>query len=188
MNLGDMNVTLKRTEGDKIHATSEISGMISMNETVTVGAGNLEPIDYSFSMAAGPNQMKVNVAVDGGKATGKIEGMPEGPKDIDISLVSGTLLDGQLDIVIQTLPLAVGEKFKFPVLDSQSGSLQSVKIEVVGEEELMVPAGSFAVFKVEVKQPDGTTIMYCHKDAPHYLVKQELPAQGLTIELKSHKE
>jgi predicted Zn-dependent peptidase len=188
MNLGDMNVTLKRTEGDKIHSTSEITGMISMNETVTVGAGNLEPIDYTFAMAAGPNQMKVNVAVDGGRATGKIEGMPEGPKDIDVTLIGGTLLDGQLDIVIQTLPLAVGAKFKFPVLDSQSGTLQSVKIEVVGEEELMVPAGSFAVFKVEVKQPDGTTIMYCHKDAPHYMVKQELPAQGLTIELKSHKE
>ena len=52
----------------------------------------------------------------------------------------------------------------------------------------MVAAGSFSVFKVKVKQPDGDLLMYCHKDAPHYLVKQEMPAQGLTIELKSRTE
>jgi predicted Zn-dependent peptidase len=188
MNLGDMNTSVKRAGEDKIESTTEITGMISMNEKVTVGAGNLEPIDYSFSFAAGPQQMNVTVAVDGGKATGKIEGMPEGPKDIDISLVDGTLLGGELDLVISILPLEVGKTFKFPVLDGQSGSLQSVKIEVLGEEELMVPAGSFAVYKVEVKKPDGNDIMYCRKDAPHFIVKHEVPAQGLTIELKSYSE
>jgi predicted Zn-dependent peptidase len=188
MNLGDLAVTVKRTGDEKIESTSEITGMISMNETLTVGAGNLEPMGYDFKMAAGPQQISVNYTFDGGSAKGKIEGMPEGPKDVDLPLVAGTLLDGSLDLVITTLPLEVGKTFQFPFLDSQSGSLQSYKIEVLGEEELMVSAGSFSVFKVKVKQPDGDIVMYCHKEAPHYLVKQEMPAQGLTIELKSRTE
>jgi len=188
MNLGDLNVAVKRTGDEKIEATSEIVGMISMNETLTVGAGNLEPLAYNFKMAAGPQQISVNYTFEGGAAKGKIEGMPEGPKDVDVDLVAGTLIDGSLDLAITTLPLEVGKTFQFPFLDSQSGSLQSYKIEVLGEEELMVAAGSFSVFKVKVKQPDGDVLIYCHKDAPHYLVKQEMPAQGLTIELKSRTE
>jgi predicted Zn-dependent peptidase len=187
MNLGDLSVTVKRVE-DRIESTSEIAGMISMTEALTVGAGNLEPMGYQFSMAAGPQQIKVDYTVEDGVAKGKIEGMPEGPKDIDVKLVGGTLLDGALDLAVAVLPLEVGKTFKFPVLDSQSGALSSYKIEVLGEEELMVPAGSFSVFKVKIKQPDGDVVMYCRKDAPHYLVKQEMPAQGLTIELKSHSE
>lgn len=188
MNLGDLNVTVKRTGDEKIESSSQITGMISMTENTTVGAGNFEPMAYDFSMAAGPQQMKATYAVDGNKATGRIEGMPDGPKDIDIDLVGGTLIDGAIDLVIATLPLEAGKTFKFPVLDTQSGSLQSVKIEVLGEEELMVPAGSFAVFKVKVKRAEGDTIMYCHKEAPHLLVKQEMPAQGLSIELKSQSQ
>jgi predicted Zn-dependent peptidase len=187
MNLGDLSVTVKRS-GDQIKSNSEIAGMISMNESLTVGAGNLEPIGYDFSMAAGPQQIKVNYTVEDGTAKGRIEGMPEGPKDVDVTLVGGTLLDGSLELAVATLPLEVGKTFKFPVLDSQSGSLQSYKIEVLSEEELMVPAGSFSVYKVRVKQPDGDVVMYCKTDAPHYLIKQEMPAQGLSIELKSHSD
>jgi hypothetical protein len=188
MNLGDLNVAIKRTEDEKIKTTSKIAGMISMDENLTVGAGNLEPMDYDYQMAAGPQQIKVSYTVEDGTAKGKIEGMPQGPKDIDVKLVGGTLIDQSLELAVSVLPLAVGKSFKFPVLESQSGALQSYKLEVLGEEELMVPAGSFAVYKVKVKKPDGDVLMFCQKDAPHFLVKQEMPAQGLTIELKSHSD
>jgi zinc protease len=188
MNLGDLNVSVKRVGDDVIESKSEIVGMISMTENVKVGANNFEPLGYEFSMAAGPQQMKVAFNFEGSKATGTIEGMPDGPKDVDVELVGGTLIDGSIDLVIATLPLKTGATFKFPVLDSQSGGIQSVKIEVLGEEELMVAAGSFAVYKVKVKRPDGDSILYCHKELPHVMIKQEMPAQGLTIELKSQNE
>jgi zinc protease len=188
MPLGDLNVSVKRSGEDKIESSSQITGMITMSENVTVNAGNLEPMAYDFSMAAGPQQMKVTFAFEGNKASGKIEGMPGGPKDVNVDMVGGTLVDGAIDLVIATLPLETGQSFKFPVLDTQSGSLQNVKIEVLGEEELMVPAGSFAVYKVKVKRSQGDSVMYCKKEAPHLMVKQEMPAQGLSIELKSESE
>jgi len=40
---------------------------------------------------------------------------------------------------------------------------------------------------VKVKSADGEQMMYFKKAKPHVLVKQEVPAQGLNIELKSIK-
>lgn len=188
MNIGDLNVTLEKKSEDTFQANSTITGMISMEEKMTFGADNFEPIAYTLSMAMGPQQMSTELTFGEGTAKGKISGGPEGPKDIDIVLVDGTLLAGALDWVIATLPLAVNQEYKFPVIDGQSGTLQSVKIEVVGEEELMVAAGSFSTFKVKVKRAEGESMFYCHKEAPHFLIKQEVPAQMLSIELKSLEE
>jgi hypothetical protein len=188
MPLGDLKTTVEREGDEKISPSSSLSGMINMTESVSVGAGNLEPLSYDFTMAAGPQQMTVTYTFDGDKATGKIEGGPKGPKDVSVDMVGGTLSDGAMDLVVASLPLEVGAKFKFPFLNSQEGSLQNFSIEVLGEEELMVAAGSFAVYKLQVKRPDGDTVLYCRKEAPHLLIKQEMPAQGLTIELKSQAE
>jgi len=81
----------------------------------------------------------------------------------------------------------VGKTFQFPVLDGQSGALESARIEVLGQEDLMVPAGSYSAYKVKVKLTEGDSIHYCRVEAPHILIKQEMPAQGLSIELKALK-
>jgi hypothetical protein len=88
---------------------------------------------------------------------------------------------------LSTLPLELGASFKFPVLDAQSGTMENISIEVMGDQDVMVPAGSYATFKVKVKSGEGEQIMYVQKASPHWLVKQENPAQGLNIELKSLK-
>jgi len=186
MNLGDMNVSLQKKGSAEFAASSAISGMISLNEDMTFGA-DFEPRAYKFSMAAGPQQMSSELAFADGTAKGRVEGGKDGGKDIDVALVKGTILKNAVDILISTLPLENGKSFKFPVLDAQSGTLENITIEVTGEQDLMVPAGSFSTYKVKVKSSDGEQIMYVQKALPHFLVKQENPAQGLNIELKSMK-
>ncbi len=185
MNLGDMNVSLEKT-GDTFASTSSITGMISMNEDMRFGSA-FEPLAYKFSMMAGPQQMSAELSFADGKATGHAEGGKDGPKDISVTLVDGTILKGAVDVLISTLPLDVGKSYKFPVVDAQSGKLENVTIDVVGEEDLTVPAGTYSTYKVKVKSGDGEQIMYVQKDSPHWMVKQESPAQGLNIELKSLK-
>ena len=46
-------------------------------------------------------------------------------------------------------------------------------------------AGSFATYKLKVKRPDGEAFMYLSKEVPHVVIKQEIPAQMMTMELKS---
>ncbi len=185
MNLGDMNVSLTKG-GNEFASTSTITGMISMNEEMKFGS-EFEPVAYKFSMAAGPQNMSSQVAIAGGIATGRVEGGKDGAKDVNLPLVKGAILKSSVDFLIGTLPLETGKTFKFPVLDGQSGGMENVTIEVLGEEELMVPAGSFSTYKVRVKSGDGEQLMYVQKTAPHTLVKQTVPAQGLNIELKSVK-
>ncbi|HEX6791714.1 MAG TPA: insulinase family protein [Candidatus Krumholzibacteria bacterium] len=185
MNLGDMNVTLTK-QGKEFASTSAITGMIQMNEEMKFGA-DFEPLAYKFSMAAGPQQAKADVAFADGVAKGHVEGGKDGPKDINVPLVKGAILKSAIDVVISTLPLETGKTFKFPVIDAQSGSMENLSLEVMGEEDVTVAAGSYSTYKVKVKSGEGEQIMYVRKEAPHVLVKQEVPAQGINIELKSIK-
>jgi predicted Zn-dependent peptidase len=185
MNLGDMNVSLEK-KGEEFASSSVITGMISMSEEMTFG-GDFEPKSYKFSMMAGPQQMSAALAFENGKAIGRVEGGKDGGKDVDVELVQGAILKNAVDLLLSTLPLETGASFKFPVLDAQSGGLENLSIEVTGEEDVMVPAGSYATYKVRVKSGDGEQIMYVQKASPHWLVKQENPSQGLNIELKSLK-
>jgi hypothetical protein len=41
---------------------------------------------------------------------------------------------------------------------------------------------------VKVNTPDMEYFYYCTKDMPHLMVKQEVPAQALSMELKSISE
>jgi zinc protease len=185
MNLGDMNVTLEK-KGTEFASSSSITGMLTLNEDMTFGS-EFEPLAYKFSMAAGPQQASAQLAFDGGVAKGHVEGGKEGPKDINVSLVKGTILKSSVDVLISTLALETGKIYKFPVIDAQSGGMENLTIEVKGEQDLMVPAGSFATYKLSVKSGDGEQVMYVRKEMPHVLVKQEVPAQGLNIELKTLK-
>ncbi len=185
MNLGDMNVSLTKNESE-FASTSTITGMISMNEEMKFGS-EFEPLAYKFSMAAGPQQMSADLSFADGVAKGRVEGGKDGGKDINVTLVKGAILKNAVDFLIGTLPLETGKTFKFPVLDAQSGGLENVSIDVVGEQDLMVPAGSYATYKVKVKSGDGEQVFYVQKTSPHLVVKQENPAQGLSIELKSLK-
>jgi predicted Zn-dependent peptidase len=185
MNLGDMNLTLTKNKSE-FAAAQSISGMITLNEEQKFGS-EFEPLAYKFSMAAGPQQMSSELSFTDGVAKGRVEGGKDGPKDVNTTLVKGAILKSAVDFLISTLPLETGKSFKFPVIDPQSGSLENITIEVVGEEDLMVPAGSYSTYKVRVKSSDGDQMMYVQKKAPHVMVKQEVPAQGLNIELKSVK-
>jgi hypothetical protein len=40
-------------------------------------------------------------------------------------------------------------------------------------------------YKIKVKRPDGEAFFYIGKESPHLLVKNEVPAQAMTMELKS---
>ena len=185
MNLGDMNVTMEK-QGSDFASASTLTGMISLNEESKFGS-EFEPRTYKFSMAAGPQQASADVSFTDGVATGRVEGGKDGGKDVNVTLVKGAILKSSIDVLISTLALETGKTFRFPVIDAQSGTLESVTIEVAGEQELMVPAGSYSTYKVKVKSGEGEQMMYVRKEMPHILVKQEMPAQGLNIELKSLK-
>ena len=129
--------------------------------------------------------MGADLAFTADACTGTVQSMGEEPKEVTFALVDGTILDSTLEYAITSLPLEVNMEYRFPVVDSQSGSLQTVVVEVMELLDIETPAGNFTTYKVKVKRPDGEAYYYFGKDSPHIMVKQEVPSQGLTIVLKT---
>ncbi len=184
MDLGDMTVTLKRGDGG-FETTSKIQGMLSMEESAAFSDADFAPKAYHMSMSAMGNQMSAEYTFQGSSAHGHLEGGKDGPKDVNVELVKGTVLSGALEFLIATLPLEEGASFSFPVLEAQGGQLSNADISVEGEEDVTVPAGTFSTWKVRVKSGDGETVYNVKKELPHVVVRQTVPAQRLLIELKS---
>jgi predicted Zn-dependent peptidase len=190
MAIGDMNVTIdrKKDQGgeETIQVVTSLSGMVSLNEEMAFRAADLSPVSYKRTMQVGPRSMGAELAFDGAKCTGKVTSMESGePKDISVDLVKGTILDASIEYAVSSLPLAVKTTYRFPVVDTQSGSLGNIDVEVLEEVEVKTPAGSFMTYKLKVKRAEGESILYLGKDAPHFMVKQEVPSQQMIIELKS---
>ncbi len=189
MPLGDFEVSLQKkssSDGGVIEISSKMAGMINLDEAMVFRASDFSPISYKYSLMAGPAAMSSDLHFKGGGFSGMVQGQGEDqPKEVSAEMVEGTILDTAVEYALCVLPIKVNESYRFPVVDTKSGSLQNVDVEVVGEEELSVPAGSFSTFKMKVTSPQGSHYIYCQKEVPHILVKQEVPSQGLIFELKS---
>ena len=190
MAIGDMNVAVdrKKNEGgeETIHVTTSLSGMVSLNEEMAFRAADLSPVSYKRTMQLGPKTMGAELAFDGAKCSGKVTSMETGEaKDVSVDLVKGTIIDASVEYAVSSLPIAVKNTYRFPAIDTQSGGLANVDVEVLEEIEVKTPAGSFMTYKLKVKRSDGEAFVYVRKDAPHFMVKQEVPSQQMIIELKS---
>ena len=63
--------------------------------------------------------------------------------------------DTALDMVVGALPLAPGYRTTLRTFDIISQSTKIMVLEVMGIEEVTVPAGTFETFKVELRNMDG---------------------------------
>ncbi|MFH1754298.1 MAG: insulinase family protein, partial [Candidatus Latescibacterota bacterium] len=189
MALGDLNVTIKRMKidgKDVIEMASKIGGMITLEQTMVVSSADLAPVSYKSSFMAGPTQMMSELAFENGSGSGTVKGPQETePKEVSVQLIKGAIFDDAVEYALSLLPMEVAKTFRFPVVDTKSGNLQNVDVEVLEEAAVTVPAGAFDTYKLKVKTPDAEYFYYCTKDIPHMLVKQEVPAQALSLELKS---
>ena len=184
-NIGDLNVTIEK-EKDIVRVSSSIVGMISMEETVAFRLADLSPISLKRTMQMGPNTMGADLAFTDDGCTGTVQSMGSTePKEVTFALVDGTILDSTLEYAITCLPLDINKEYRFPVVDSQSGSMQTVRVVIMELLDVETPAGSFSTYKVKVIRPDGEAYYYFGKESPHSMVKQEVPSQGLTIVLKT---
>ena len=188
MELGDATTTMiVKSEGaDRtIEVTTTMAGMVSINER-TVFKGDMSPVAYSQSLSAGPQKMHANLEFGAGAATGVVKAMDATEeKEIAVSMVEGTIIDGSVEFALAGLPLEVGKSYRFPVVLSDSGTLANLDTEIVAEEDIEVPAGTFSTFKVRVMRPEGEMFFYLDKEVPHTMIKMEVPAQAMAITLKS---
>jgi hypothetical protein len=182
-----INVDKKKANGeDLIVVSTSIAGMFSMDENMEFRAKDLSPVSYKAKIQMGPRTMGSEFAFTATAGSGVVQGMesPE-PKEVAFDLVGGTILDGTLMYALACLPMDVGKTYRFPVVDSQTGTLQNADAEILEKVQVETAAGKFSAFKVKIKRPDVEQFLYFDAAEPHRLVKQEIPSQALNLELTS---
>jgi zinc protease len=181
--MGTVTEVLAR-EGDEWVATSTTAAAGMSQQAVTrFSAVDLAAIS---SVTTGANMQAELRAVDG-RITGHLE-LPAqmgGPRDIDAEVPAGTLLPGMDGYVLAVADLAEGRSMTLPVLDVMSGAVTSVTFRVTGVEEVTVPAGSFASYRVEMTGGSQPMTLWVRQEAPHIMVRQEFAAAPVAIELES---
>jgi hypothetical protein len=106
----------------------------------------------------------------------------------DVAVPEGTVFDLMDEHVLRLADLRPGATLALPVLVTRAP--RRVTYTVTGEDTLVVPAGTFPVYRVEVRgkpgvseEPDVLQVWHLTRSAPHQVVRQELPSLGLVGEL-----
>ncbi len=108
-----------------------------------------------------------------------------GPKAlaIDTTLAPGTFDDNALALVLTALPLAEGKTFNLNVFSSGEGASKVVTVKVAGIEQVTVPAGQIAAFRLELSGMQLPVVMHVSQQAPRRLVRIEPTGAPLVFEL-----
>ncbi|MDD9967277.1 MAG: prolyl oligopeptidase family serine peptidase, partial [Myxococcales bacterium] len=147
------------------------------SDTIVLDASTLLPL--SRSVKRGP----VEIAVDLAPAKVSGQAVMMGSKvPIDKPLSAPVLMEGaSLQLAVASLPLAVGYQAALRNFDLRSGELEGISLEVVAEEEITVPGGTFKAFRVLLKRGDDAlpSTLWIETAAPRRVLKVEaqLPAQ-----------
>eukprot|EP00456_Euglypha_rotunda_P059717 TRINITY_DN49933_c0_g1_i5.p1 TRINITY_DN49933_c0_g1~~TRINITY_DN49933_c0_g1_i5.p1 ORF type:complete len:137 (-),score=23.60 TRINITY_DN49933_c0_g1_i5:89-499(-) len=99
--------------------------------------------------------MLMQVEVKDGKAVGNVSSNGQ-DRPIKVDLPGPLLADGAgSPQVLGTLPLAAGYKTTFDNFDIMRQRVKKMQLEVVREESVTVPAGTFTAWVVAVSPADG---------------------------------
>ena len=102
-------------------------------------------------LRAGPNSVALDFGRDSAKGTMTL---PQGSGPVAAAYTPGTMVTGtMLEMYLRLLPLAPGYKGSLTLgaLSPRGTQLAPVSVEVMGEESVTVPAGSFATYVVALK-------------------------------------
>ena len=109
----------------------------------------------------------------------------EGDRALSIPFGADDLLYDALPLQLRGIDFSQGKPREVRVLPSQmSGRVKNLQLvrmtlQVAGRERVVVPAGEFEVFRVELLRPEGKDRYYFEAGSPHRLVKMETAGGGL---------
>jgi predicted Zn-dependent peptidase len=132
---------------------------------------------------------RIDVTYAGGRAKGSAATPqpPGGVKtvQVDAEMPAGALDDNAIQPLLPTFRWSAGAKYSFTAFQSGKGTALPVTLAVTGEESVVVPAGTFAAWKVDLTGGEQTTSFWIEKAAPYRVVK--IAVAGAPIEVRLAK-
>lgn len=189
--LGEFTTVVTREEAGGMQVvksqTTGGAGMMQLEQQVSFEAETFRGLSSSMKQTMGPQTAEVNLQMEGGKVVGTVNPGQGEPRQVDQEVPQGTLLPGMDDYAIWVADLAVGETIELPAFNAMSGSTYTMKVNVVADTTLSVAAGEFEAYELEVGGDQPATL-WARKQAPHIVLRQDIAAQPVSIELKEIKK
>lgn len=167
--------------------TSIAGGALQQNTTVRFNPADLtvSQVDQTGSTQGQPTD--IHITYGGGHVKGKAttpqQNGPPQTIQIDTALATGTYDDNALAVVFPALPLAAGRTFNLNVFESGKGQVKVIQVKVSDGGTVIVPAGSFDSFKLDVTGGQVPTTFYVSKATPRRIVKITLVGAPFIFQL-----
>ena len=169
---------IKEENGAWVATETATTPMGDMKDWSTLTKGTL--VATRRSIRQGP--MEIDLVFAEGKATGTA-GMNGQSKPVSADLGGPLFADGGgSHAVLATLPLAEGYVVTYRNFDVQKQKVSLRQAKVTGVEQVTVPAGTFAAWKVQLSSADGepgeTTLWVSQETRQVVKISATLPQMG----------
>lgn len=171
---GFQRTSLEKNAGGYTYTEATQIGAI-VNQTTTLTFG--EKLDMRHVTQRGTMQgqeLKTDVTYSGGRVKGSaMTPTPQGVRTvaIDTAIAAGTLDDNAVQAIVPALKWTPNAKFQMSVFSAGQGGLRPMTLNVAGKESVMVPAGTFDVYRAELTGGQAPVTLFVTTAAPHRVVK-----------------
>jgi len=176
--VGEATVALERIDAGGTAAYRSLTTIGPVRQTTVFDAGTFAPISFETA----PPAPAVDLRYAEGRVTGSTT-LPTGVTDVDVAAEDGVLLPGMDAYALALSDLSAGGELTLRVVDASQGTVAPVTFTIEGEETVTVPAGDIETYRVALTGGPGGTV-WLRKEFPHYMVRQELAAQPVVLELR----
>lgn len=173
---------------DVVKVKNTMTGMQNMTAELVFEARTFAPVSSSMTMQAGGMEMNSILSVTNGKVAGMLK-MPQAtdPQMIDAAFAEGTLLSGMEEVALMLTDFSATKELSFNVFNAATSSVIPVTVKLTGESKQKVAAGEFDAYELHMTTAQGGMKVYVRKAAPHVVLKQEMEAAPIVVELKEIK-
>jgi hypothetical protein len=102
---------------------------------------------------------------------------------VDTTIPAGTIDDNTLSFLLPALALEVGKTFNLNVFSSREGATKVLSVKVAALEDVVVPAGTFRAYRLELSGMQLPVVMHVTQQAPRHVVRVAPTGAPLVFEL-----
>ena len=167
--------------------TNIAGGVFQQNTTVRFNPADLTVSQVDQTGSTQGQATDIHLTYGGGRVKGKSttpqQNGPPQTIQIDTTIAAGTYDDNAVTVILPALPLAAGRTFNLSVFESGKGQVKVIQVKVSDGGTVIVPAGSFDSFKLDVTGGQVPTTFYVSKATPRRIVKIELVGAPFIFQL-----
>jgi predicted Zn-dependent peptidase len=167
--------------------TSIAGGALQQSTTVRFNPKDLTVSQVDQTGSTQGQGTDIHLTYGGGRVKGKAttpqQNGPPQTIQIDTAIAAGTYDDNAVAVVFPALALAAGRTFNLNVFESGKGQVKVIQVKVSDGGTVIVPAGSFDSFKLDVTGGQVPTTFYVSKATPRRIVKIEFVGAPFIFQL-----